>query len=170
MSQRTSSVGYRPVRRDQLRQDSEHDSYRLAKKPAEPAVCPDCGAIFHAGRWQWGARAEAAGEVLCPACHRIRDKLPAGFLHVSGDFFVEHRDEILGLLDHHAKKAVAEHALARVIGIASASDGDGDGMVLTTTDIHLARDLGEALHAAYRGGLEFLYNDAENLLRVHWWR
>ena len=168
MSPRTSSVGYRAVRRDQLRQDSEHDSYRRQKKPAGPAVCPDCGAVFHAGRWQWGTRVEDAAQVLCPACQRIRDKYPAGFVHVSGEFFAEHRDEILGLLDHHAKKAVAEHALARVIGVES--DDEGEGMLLTTTDIHLARDLGEALHAAYRGGLEFLYNDAENRLRVRWWR
>lgn len=44
-----------------------------------------------------------------------------------------------------------------------------DGAVLvTTTDIHLARRLGEALHHAYQGELEYHYNPDENLLRVHW--
>ena len=169
MTSATSYPGFRAVRRDQLRQDSEHDSYRRQKKPAEPSFCPDCGAVFHSGRWQWRERAEAAGEVRCPACQRIRDRLPAGFVTIGGEFFSTHRDEILGLLDHHARKAMAEHPLARIIKIESAADGD-DGIVLTTTDIHLARDLGEALYAAYRGALDFLYNDGENLLRVHWWR
>jgi hypothetical protein len=33
-----------------------------------------------------------------------------------------------------------------------------------------ARNLGKALHRACQGKLEFRYNDAENLLRVHWRR
>jgi hypothetical protein len=30
--------------------------------------------------------------------------------------------------------------------------------LMTTTDIHLARGMGELLHHAYQGGLEFHYN------------
>ena len=170
MTSRTVVAGFRAVRRDQLRQQSEHDSYKRLKKPPEPAFCPDCGALFHAGRWQWGERSATATEVLCPACHRVRDRFPAGFVSIGGDFFVAHRDEILGLLNHHAEKARAGHPLARIMTI-EASDEMGDGgMLLTTTDIHLARDLGEALHDAYRGDLEYLYNDAQDLLRVRWQR
>ena len=43
-----------------------------------------------------------------------------------------------------------------------------DATLVTTTDIHLARRIGEALHHAYHGDLEFHYNPAENLLRVSW--
>ena len=42
--------------------------------------------------------------------------------------------------------------------------------MVTTTDIHLARGIGEALEHAYQGELEFHYNEGENLLRVHWAR
>ena len=33
-----------------------------------------------------------------------------------------------------------------------------------------ARGIGEAIHHAYQGDLEFHYNPAENLLRVNWSR
>jgi len=45
-----------------------------------------------------------------------------------------------------------------------------DGILITTTDIHLARGIGEALHHAYQGELEYHYNEQENLLRVVWAR
>lgn len=65
---------------------------------------------------------------------------------------------------HHEAKA--EHPLARIMTIEDAADG----ILVTTTDLHLARDLGDALHHAYQGKLEFHYNDAETRLRVHWHR
>jgi len=49
-----------------------------------------------------------------------------------------------------------------------AVDEQDDSVLVTTTDIHLARGIGEALHHAYQGELEFHYNPEENLLRVHW--
>lgn len=166
MTNANSSAGFRPVRRDQLRQEQVHDAYHLKHKLSEPTVCPSCGAVYHGGRWQWVARPANAQEVLCAACHRIKDGLPAGFVHVGGSFFAGHREEMLGLLRHHEEKAKGAHALARIMAI----EDEGDGVLVTTTDIHLARDLGEALHHAYQGELEFHYNDADNLLRVHWHR
>jgi hypothetical protein len=166
-------AAFQKVRRDQLRQEREHDTYKRQHKPPEPSACPDCGAIFHAGHWQWGLRRPDSNEVICPACHRIRDNFPAGFLHVGGHFFTTHRDEILSLIRHHAEKARAEHPLARIITTKKDDErksGSEDGILVTTTDIHLARDLGEALHHAYHGDLEFHYNEAEKLLRVGWQR
>jgi len=162
--------GYHPVRRDQLRPEKNHDSYRHSQKPAEPTVCPECGAMFHAGRWQWGVAPEEASKLVCPACLRIHDDFPAGFVFIGGQFFTEHRDEILRLLEHHAQKEAAEHPLARIMAIKDLDSSENPRLLITTTDIHLARDLGEALNNAYRGELEFHYNEAENLLRVHWSR
>lgn len=162
----TPPLGFHRVRRDQLRPEREHDSYKLPQKPPEPAACPECGAVFHGGRWQWGIKPRGAHELLCPACHRIRDRFPAGYLHLGGEFFAAHREELTKLLRHHEERARAEHALERIMGIEDTEQGS----LVTTTDIHLARDLGEALHHAYRGELEFHYNEAEKLLRVHWRR
>lgn len=169
MNQQQIDPGFHPVRRDQLREAYEHDSYKQQKKPPEPAICQDCGTCFHAGRWQWGARIKDAANVICPACQRVRDDLPAGYVYVGGDFFMAHREEILSLINHHALKEKLEHPLARIMAIND--DGSGRrGIVITTTEIHLARDIGDALHNAYHGKLDFHYNAGENLLRVHWRR
>lgn len=166
MGNRTVSAGFQPVRRDQLFQEREHDSYKLRQKPAEPTVCPDCGAVFHRGRWQWGEAPSGAAQLRCAACHRIHDRFPAGFVRVGGAFFAGHRDELTALLRHHGERARSEHPMSRII----AMEPDGDGLLVTTTDIHLARDLGDALHDAYQGDLEYHYNEAEKLLRVGWQR
>lgn len=166
MSTRMLAPGFRRVRRDELRPERVHDTYKLRGKLPEPAVCTDCGAVYHAGRWQWLARPAGASEVTCPACHRGKDRFPAGFVHAGGEFFAAHRDELLHLLRHHEEKEKAEHPLARIMAI----EDEAGGILVTTTDMHLARDLGEALHHAYQGELEYHYNEGENLLRVHWHR
>jgi NMD protein affecting ribosome stability and mRNA decay len=147
-------------------QEAVHDTYQSKGKPAEPARCPDCGAVFHDGRWQWMEAPAGAHETLCPACHRIRDSFPAGFLALSGDFLAVHEAEIRQLISHHEDREKAEHPLQRVMDI----EETPDGLMVTTTDMHLARGIGEALHHAYQGELEFHYNPDQNLLRVHWSR
>jgi NMD protein affecting ribosome stability and mRNA decay len=166
MNMRPDLPGFQPVRHDQLRPERVHDTYKLKKKLAEPTVCSECGAVYHAGRWQWGAPTAGAEQVVCPACQRIRDDYPAGYVDVDGDFFAAHRSEIMSLLRHHEVRQKGEHPLARIMAIADTPTG----VRITTTDLHLARDLGEALHHAYQGDLAFHYNEAENRLRVHWQR
>jgi NMD protein affecting ribosome stability and mRNA decay len=152
--------------REEYRQDFVHDSYKSQKKLPEPTRCSDCGAVFRDGRWQWAAAPAGAHEVLCPACQRIRDRFPAGYVTLKGEFFAAHRDEIVHLARNREAHEKAEHPLERIMGI---EDVEG-GVQITTTDTHLARDIGEAVHAAYKGELEFRYNKEENLLRVYWRR
>ena len=159
-------AGFRPVRRDRLLQEQRHDPYQARLKLPEPTVCPDCGAVFHDGRWQWRERPAGAHEVSCPACQRGRDRMPAGYVNVSGDFFTSHRDELLQLIRNEEARAKAGHPLKRILDIAD----ENGGTLVTTTDIHLARGIGEALHHAYQGELEYHYNEQEHLLRVAWQR
>jgi len=46
----------------------------------------------------------------------------------------------------------------------------GDTTLVTTTDIHLARGIGEAVHHAYQGQLALHYNAGERQLRANWKR
>lgn len=155
-----------PVRGAGVIVEREHDAYRADHKPPEPTVCPQCAATYHAGRWQWTAAPAGAHEEMCPACRRIHDEFPAGYVTLDGAYFREHRDELMQLLDHRAEHAKAEHPLQRVMAI----EDTADGVVITTTDTHLARGLGEALHHAHQGELKLRYEDAQNLVRVHWTR
>jgi len=102
----------------------------------------------------------------CPACQRIRDRVPAGQLTLSGPFFVEHREEILHLVRHTESKARAEHALERIIEVKEGADQT----VVTLTGTHLTHGIGEALHHAYHGELDTHYTDEGDLLRVAWSR
>jgi NMD protein affecting ribosome stability and mRNA decay len=163
-------AGFRSVQRDKLPrsafQERVDDTYKTKGKLSEPTVCPQCGAVYHKGRWQWLPRPDQGHEQLCPACHRVHDERPAGYVTLAGEFLAQHRDEILHRVRNLGEKAKAEHALERIIAIV---DHDG-GVMVTTTDIHLARGIGDALEHAYQGELEFHYNESENLLRVHWKR
>lgn len=40
-----------------------------------------------------------------------------GFLHIAGNFYPEHRDEVTKLMRHHEARARAEHALERIMAI-----------------------------------------------------
>lgn len=164
MSSRTPPPGFHPVRHDRLLQEQVHDAYKSRGKLHEPTVCTQCGAVFHEGHWQWGAAPAGAHEETCPACHRIHDHYPAGFVTLGGDFFHAHRDEIMHLVHNHEQRERREHPLQRIMAV----EDQGSEVLVTTTDIHLARGIGEAVHHAYQGELEFHYNPQENLLRVHW--
>lgn len=104
---------------------------------------------------------------LCPACHRIEDHCPAGFLEISGDFFAHHADEILQLVQHIEDREKLEHPMKRIIDITEEVDGKVN---ITFTDPHLARNVGEALKSAYKGDLDYHYQKDEFLLRVRWSR
>ncbi len=151
-------------RHDNLFKERVHDAYKAKGKLLEPSVCSQCGAVYHEGRWQWLPAPENAHTEMCPACHRIHDQYPAGFLSMKGEFFQSHRDEIMHLLHNLEKHERAEHPLKRIIAV----ENKVGSTEVTTTDIHLARGMGEALHHAYQGELAYHYNPEQNLLRVNW--
>jgi NMD protein affecting ribosome stability and mRNA decay len=112
------------------------------------------------------ARPAHAHEEMCPACHRARDHDPAGILTLSGQFLQERKEEILNLARNEERRAKAEHPLHRIMDIEEREDD----IRITTTDTHLAHSIGEALHHAYQGELDFRYGEEGNILRVRWER
>lgn len=153
-------------RRDRMDEERVSDPYRARGKWPEPTTCPECEAIFHHGRWQWGEAPEGAERHLCPACQRIRDRVPAGQLTLSGEFYAAHQDEILHLVRNTEAKARAEHPLERIMDV----NEEADHTVVTFTDAHLVHGIGEALRHAYHGELDSRYTDEGDLLRVSWSR
>lgn len=161
----TIPQGFKKIsRHDNLFQERVHDAYKVQGKLPEPSVCSECNAVFHEGRWQWLPAPVNAHKATCPACHRIHDHFPAGFLTMKGEFFESHRDEIMHLVHNHEQRERQEHPLQRIM----ATEEKEGATLVTTTDIHLARGLGEALHHAYQGELEYHYSPEQNLLRVNW--
>ena len=102
-------------------------------------------------------------KVMCPACEPIRERAPSGVLLLTGEIVVRHRDHVLGLARNEEVRLKAEHPSARIIKIEDRTDAP-EGVVITTTDPHLARRIGEALHHAHRDTFACRYEENEDLL------
>lgn len=158
----------RDGRRDRLIQERIHDPYKPRGQLTEPSVCSECGVVFTQGRWQWLPQTPADAEaILCPACRRVQDRVPAGFLTLSGDFFAEHRSEILNLVRNKVDEQKAQHPMKRLMDITDGNDGE---TVVTFTDVHLPRGVGQAIASAYEGELEIKYTDEAGIVRATWHR
>jgi hypothetical protein len=142
------------------------DPYETKAKLPDPSACPTCHAIYRAGRWAWGAPPADAKPVACPACRRIADDYPAGIVRLSGPYFEAHREELLHIARNVEERERAEHPLKRIMSIRP----DEGVLEVRTTDAKLARGIGEALHHAHKGQLDYTFTERENAVRVEWSR
>ena len=153
-------------RRDRLIREREHDSYKSTKKLPDPSTCTECGVVYHSGRWHWGEAPAEAKQVTCPSCQRAQDGLPAGILSLEGEFHLAHRAEVLGLLRNVEEREAKNHPLKRIMQV----EEQGKTLTITTAHPGLARCLGDALHHAYGGELEYHYGEDAAVFRVRWVR
>lgn len=160
-------MSQQPKRHDRLIEEEIHDPYKSREKLADLLVCPTCGAVYHKGRWEWrDHRPSGAEDHTCPACRRIHDHCPAGILVLKGAYATDHEEGIRELLKNEALDEAKEHPLNRII---EWSSGKAE-ISISTTEIHLVRRLGDALHRAHHGELSFHYEPGEYFLRIHWVR
>ena len=154
------------TRRDKLIVERDSDPYQTAEKLPDPSACTECRAMYRAGRWTWGDPPADAKRVVCPACRRAKDGYPAGILTIEGEFLAGHRTEVIGLVRNVEERESKTHPLKRIIGV----DDSAEGLTVTTADAGLARNIGDALHSAYEGELDYRYPGDGGVLRVHWVR
>ena len=153
-------------RRLQVLEGTRDDAYWSGSKPGGPVHCPKCKAVFRNGRWSWSAVLAGAAKLRCPACRRVDEGSPAGYIALSGSFFAAHRNEVLARVRNCEKKEKSTHPLERIMAITGANGG----VLVTTTSVHLARRVAHALESAFKGTLNIAYNHQDNLLRVRWSR
>lgn len=153
-------------RKDRILKQRRQDVYWEHQKWPEPTRCPDCGAVFMQGRWTWSEVSEAVHMVRCPACRRAADRYPAGYVELAGAFLQMHQKEILNLIRNLESQEKQSRPLERILQF-EVQDGR---CLLTTTGVHLARRIGEALARAYQGTLDFAYAEGDRVIRVHWHR
>jgi hypothetical protein len=143
------------------------DSYKHTAKPHEPTSCTQCGAVYDHGRWQWSPRPDAAQPSLCPACHRINDRFPAGIVTLTGKLVGAHKDEIVRLVRHQEQAEKSDHPLNRIMAI---DDKVPDRLEISTTDIHLPRRIANAMRHAYKGEATEHFDEGGYFVRVNWHR
>lgn len=154
----------RPKRKDKNLKQEKIDTYERSEKKRGPALCVGCGALFQNGRWSWQKAPAEAREDICPACRRIADNYPAGYIELGGPFFMEHKEEIMNLIRNGEEAQKKRRPLERIMAVVE----EKNRTVVTTTGIHLARRIGESLFRAYQGKFEFRYGDSEKSIRVYW--
>ena len=154
------------TRNDKLIKEKRHDAFPKKGDWPEPTQCTSCEALYTKGRWTWEKAEGKAAQTICPACRRISENFPAGYVEIRGTFFESHRDEIINLISNIEKVEKSAHPLERVMSIKP----NGQKTLLTTTGIHIARRIGEAMSRAYQGELSFQYADGEKRIQVFWKR
>jgi len=142
------------------------DPYKRPGKMPEAAACPQCGAVYRAGRWHWGTRPADAHDVVCQACHRINDRYPAGVITVANTLTATEKADMLNLVRHQGTAEKAEHPMNRIIAV----DEGPAAIVITTTDIHLPRRIGEAIERAFHGKHTTHFDAGGYFVRVNWGR
>ncbi len=156
-------------RLDRLVKEKRHDPYQSREKFPESTLCPDCGAVYTGGRWVWmQEKPYKTTKVLCPACRRTKEKMPAGIIELQGRFLKTHGEEILNLVRNEEKAEKLEHPLERIMAIEQ--DQDDNRITITTTGIHLAKRIGEAVRRSYQGEYSLEYGDGEKSVRIKWKR
>ena len=153
-------------RNDRLIKERRKDTYKNISTIPEHAVCKTCGATFLNGHWTWKEREQHFYETICPACKRTEDNYPAGLIEIKGKFYNEHSDEISNLIKNTEKLEKNERPLERIISIRK----EIGHIIVTTTGIHIARRIGEALKRSYQGLFSFQYGEGDKSIRVVWER
>ncbi len=152
-------------RRDKLIEERVHDTYKLKQKLSEPTLCPECGAVYHNGRWTWAEEPpQDAEKVVCSACHRAKDNYPAGEVTLTGDLLQQNKEEIIRLVRNLETTENSEHPLNRIIAIRDIDDS----VLITTTDVHLPRRIGKAIQKAFHGKLDIHFDKAGYFTSITW--
>ncbi len=144
------------------------DPYLASRKLSDPTVCPDCGVVYHNGRWSWQGQATSAEKHRCPACSRIHDHVPAGVLSLGGEYYAAHQEEILQLIRNLEAREKAHHPLERIMSVEV--DAAAGRTLVNFTGIHLTHGAAQAVHAAHAGTMSSHYTDRDALLHASWER
>jgi NMD protein affecting ribosome stability and mRNA decay len=158
--------GSTPRYRDRIYDDPRHDPYQAKGKYTDGTICRDCHAVFRRGRWMLGSAPETERLALCPACGRIRDELPAGYVTLEGTLTEADRQLLVRIARNEEARVKAEHPLERIMRV----EDDGERVLVTTTDTHLPRRIGEAVKRSLKGKLNVKFGEDEYSVRVHWQR
>lgn len=145
----------------------------LPKEGTEVSFCKKCGLVYRQKRWIMDPEEmerlkadPAAGKVVCPACQRMRDNVPGGYLTLKGEYLRRHEVEILELIKNTESKSRKKNPLGRIMEIRQ----EGDVLTILTTEDKLAQKLGRDVYKAHSGNLNYQWSHTENYVRVDWSR
>jgi len=149
------------------------DAYMPQKGIKEPAICGQCGALYRNKRWSVVevdlAKARQEGDlstVICPACRRIADNIPAGIVSLSGKYLQEHKDDIINAIKKTEARSRLKNPLGRIMNIGA----EQGSLTVSTTEDKLAQKIGREIFKAHQGELHYRWSHEEHFVRVDWSR
>jgi len=145
-------------------QGENQENHSFPHEPQGSAACSECGILFVAKGGVQNSLQDAQEGVVCPACTRIANRYPAGYVEAKGAFLKKLLDEVLQLIRETAVQASKKYPMERIMEVVH----DDEGIIITTTGIIIARKIGEALSRAYKGNLRMQSADDEEFIRVFW--
>lgn len=172
MSTKTRSRGNVHTRRN-LAEFDANDPYTPRFDPGETAVCTECHALYERRHWYFDEEAYFSAstqpdthKVLCPACHKIRDRYAEGQVTLCASaFLTAHKDEIRRIIQNEEARAKRVNPLERIIAI---TESDG-GLIITTTNEKLAQRIGRTLKRAHHSETTYHWSEPK-FLTVEWQR
>ena len=149
------------------------DPYMNEEMSGGKVICSECGSFYFNKRWykddemlEGLVKKQEFVYSKCPACRKKRDNYPQGIVSLKGNFFGEHKDEIMRLVANEEKKAMGFNPLERIIKITI----DSYSAVITTTTEKLAQRIGRSVKKAYSGKVEYSWSVGNKMARVCWER
>lgn len=150
-----------------------HDPSRGRGHYPDDTVCSGCGAVMRDQHWiideprkELLLSAGTPHQVVCPACRKATERLPEGIVTLRGDYWPQHRDEIMHLIRNQADEAQPDNPLERIIDLRE----EEGCLVVETTNAKLAQKIGRSLKKAHQGHVEYHWGDRDRLARVEWER
>ncbi len=136
--------------------------------------CPRCGAVYDGHRWIPEPDAELKRDLakkshemrLCPGDVRLQKRQVEGIVTLKGAFMESHRDEIANLVNRVAREGRRRNVSARIFEVVE----DDRGIVIETSDEHLAERMGKEVQKAFKGNLEIKWQEKDTFARVVWQR
>jgi hypothetical protein len=153
-------------RKDRLLEDYTHDPYFSKTKLHDPSVCEKCRVVFHHGIFDWITPPKDSPRMVCPACRRIMDGFEGGIVTLEGQFFEDHKQEIMNIVKNTENAQKARRPLDRIM---KTIDSPARVEIKTTYE-HLARRIGETVNSACKGNLNIQYVEGKKYVRVRWIR
>jgi NMD protein affecting ribosome stability and mRNA decay len=149
------------------------DVYAQKEAGKEVSYCRKCGLIYHQKRWVMNQEElervkgdPSAVKITCPACQKMQDNVPGGYLTLSGDYLLKHESEILELIKNTEEKSRNKNPLGRIMEIRQ----ENNVLTILTTEDKIAQKLGRDIYKAHSGELHYQWSHTEKYVRVNWTR
>lgn len=152
--------------------DTSGDPYLRMKEPEGWAICKRCRSVHYDKHWVLPENfhgklpEEGVQEALCPACRKISEEYPEGYIHLEGAFVKEHRQEIINTIKN--KEEITKHynPLERIMDIRE----HDSSIEVTTTTGKLAQKIGKILSKSFNKKAEYKWSEDTRVARIVWKR